>query len=295
MRKLITITFILVVALIKLQGQPAAPTVGTITQPTCSVATGSVVLNDLPATGQWTLTRTPDGFTTYTGTGTTTTIIDLPENATYTFTVTDDQGETSVSSGNVIIYAQPLTPISPTIGTITQPACGTATGSVVLGSLPATGTWILTRTPDGTTYSSTGTSYTVSGLPAGTSYTFTVTNADECISEASNAVAIDAQPTQTPPTVGTITQPTCSVATGSVVLGGLPSTGTWTLTRTPGGTTYSGTGTSYTVSGLTANTSYTFTVTNADGCISAASNAVAIGYQPSTPTAPNVGTITQPT
>lgn len=40
---------------------PASPTVGTITQPTCSVATGSVVLEGLPATGTWTLTRNPEG------------------------------------------------------------------------------------------------------------------------------------------------------------------------------------------------------------------------------------------
>ncbi|MBN2275698.1 MAG: hypothetical protein JXK95_15320, partial [Bacteroidales bacterium] len=62
----------------------------------------------------------------------------------------------------------------------------------------------------------------------------------------------------TAPTIGTITQPTCAVSTGSVVLSGLPSTGTWTLTRTPGGTTTSGTGTSTTLSGLPTGT-YTYT------------------------------------
>ena len=37
------------------------------------------------------------------------------------------------------------------------------------------------------------------------------------------------------PKVGVITQPSCEVPSGSVVLEGLPSTGTWTLTRMPGG------------------------------------------------------------
>ena len=40
---------------------PAAPTIGTITQPTCEVATGSVVLTGLPIRGmfQWTITIYP--------------------------------------------------------------------------------------------------------------------------------------------------------------------------------------------------------------------------------------------
>ena len=36
---------------------PPAPIVGTITQPTCTMATGSVDLSGLPASGTWTLTR----------------------------------------------------------------------------------------------------------------------------------------------------------------------------------------------------------------------------------------------
>jgi len=68
------------------------------------------------------------------------------------------------------------------------------------------------------------------------------------------------------PTVYTITQPTSAVETGSVVLKGLPETGTWTVN--PGGIT--GTGTSTTISGLAPGT-YSYTVTNAEGCTSAAS------------------------
>jgi len=59
------------------------------------------------------------------------------------------------------------------------------------------------------------------------------------------------------PTVGAITQPTCTTATGSVVLSGLPTN--WTLTRSPGSITTTGTGTSTTISGLAAGT-YTYTV-----------------------------------
>jgi hypothetical protein len=73
------------------------------------------------------------------------------------------------------------------------------------------------------------------------------------------------------PTVGTIIQPTCDLATGSVTLNSLPSKGTWTLTLNPGGVTTTGTGTSTTISGLSAGT-YTYTVTNSVGCTSLSSN-----------------------
>ncbi len=167
------------------------------------------------------------------------------------------------------------TPTAPTVGTITQPSCFPATGSVELNGLPATGTWTLTRTPGGTTTTGTGTSTTISGLAAGI-YTYTVTNAAGCTSVASNHVVINAYPaTPTTPTVGTITQPTCAVATGSVELNGLPATGTWTINPD----SITGIGIITTITGLAAGT-YTYTVTNASGCISVASANVVINSQP---------------
>lgn len=56
-------------------------------------------------------------------------------------------------------------------------------------------------------------------------------------------------------------------------MNGLPAPGTWTLTRSPGGTTTVGTGTSTSVTGIPAGT-YTFTVTNSFGCTSPSSASV---------------------
>lgn len=63
-------------------------------------------------------------------------------------------------------------------------------------------------------------------------------------------------------TLGTITQPTCAVPTGSVILLGLPSTGPLTITPFPGtpGITVTRSGATATISGLAQGTSYTFTV-----------------------------------
>ena len=270
---------------------PPAPLVGIITQPTCSVATGSVVLNGLPATGTWTLTCMPGGVLT-TGTGTSGTVSGLGP-GTYTFTVTYC-GCTSVASASVVINAQLSAPSAPVAGTITQPTCILPTGSVILNSLPATGTWTITRSPGGITTAGTGISSTISGIQSGT-YTFTVTNSSGCISAASASVVIT-QPSSTPnaPVIGTIIQPTCTVSTGNIILNGLPSTGTWTLIRSPGGVITTGSGTSIAISNLSEGT-YSYTVSNSAGCISSSSANIVISSQPAIPAAPIVGTITQPT
>ncbi len=271
---------------------PPAPVIGTITNLTCTLATGSVVLNGLPAAGTWTLIRNP-GAVSSTGTGTSTTVSGLAA-GTYNFIVTSAAGCTSPSSANVVINPQPSSPTAPVVGTITQPTCALSTGSVILSGLPSAGSWTLTRNPSGVTITGTGTSTTVSTIPSGT-FTFTVTNSTGCISSPSGNVVINPQPpTPQAPTVGIITPPTCTVSTGSVLLSGLPSSGTWTLIQYPGTVSTTGSGTSTTIAGLATGT-YNYTVTTAEGCLSVPSTNVVIPAQPPTPAAPTIGTITQPT
>jgi gliding motility-associated-like protein len=271
---------------------PSAPVAGTITHPTCLVATGSVILNGLPSTGTWTLTRNP-GAVTSTGTGTSTTITSLNP-GTYTFGVANSTGCASAAQTTVVINPLPALLPAPVVGNIVHPTCTVSTGSVVLSGLPAAGTWSLLRNPGGEVITGTGSTRTVTGLTGGT-YTFIVTDAAGCTSAASANVVIQEQPaTPAAPVSGTITQPTCNVSTGSVVLNELPATGTWTLTRYPGTIVTTGTGTSSTVSALNPGT-YNFTVTSSQGCVSALSANVIIAPQPETPAAPVVGVITQPT
>jgi hypothetical protein len=246
---------------------PNTPTIGTITQPTCLLPTGSVVLNGLPA-GNWTIN--PGGIT---GTGSSTTLTGLTA-GTYIFTVTSNAGCTSQSSSSVVINSAPGAPTAPIPGTITQPTCALATGSVVLNGLPA-GNWTINP---GSIAGNTA-STTIPGQVPGT-YTFIVTNAAGCTSPASINVIIVSNPaTPFAPIVGTITQPTCVLRTGSVELNGLPA-GNWTIN--PGGIT--GTSSSTAITGLIAGT-YIYTVTNNAGCTSDASldiniNEAKIGYMP---------------
>ena len=68
----------------------------------------------------------------------------------------------------------------------------------------------------------------------------------------------------TAPVIGTITQPNCTVSTGSVPLSGLPTPNDWTITISPGGATQSGNGATTTINNLSSGT-YTFKVTNYAG------------------------------
>ena len=260
---------------------PNAPVIGIITQPTCSISTGSAILSGLPSTGNWTLIRSPGGAT-ITGSGTSTTITNLAP-GTYTHTVTNSAGCTSVPSGNIVISLQPLVPPAPVVGTITEPTCSLPTGSVVISGLPATDMWTLTRYPGAIATNGTGTSVTISGLPSGL-YNFSLTTAAGCVSALSANVVIPAQEAvPSPPLIGTITQPTNDIPTGSVELNGLPASGTWTLTLTPGNVTTTGSGITKTISGLAIGT-YSFTVTNATGCISIPSASFGIFTSTGNPT-----------
>jgi len=77
---------------------PAAPVIDAITQPTCSLTTGSVTLSGLPV-GDWTIN--PGNIM---GNGTTTTISGLISSDTYNFTVTNSAGCTSLISADIVIW-----------------------------------------------------------------------------------------------------------------------------------------------------------------------------------------------
>jgi gliding motility-associated-like protein len=175
------------------------------------------------------------------------------------------------------VNARPSAPIP---GVVTQMTCKEPTGSVVLGGLPSAGEWILTGNPGSLSITGTGTSTVITGLAAGP-YSFTVTNPGGCTSIASSNVVINSNPgSPVSPTIGTITAPSCNLATGSVILNGLPQTGLWTLTRLPDNVISTGSGTSITITGLSSGT-YNYTVTNSAGCISELSKNIVIPVQPS--------------
>jgi len=116
------------------------------------------------------------------------------------------------------------------------------------------------------------TSFGITGLTSGSSYYYRVRSENEACGvmvTSSNTISklIDVGPGI--PVLGTITQATCANPLASVVLSGLPS-GDWIL-RFTNGQTYSGRGTSVTISDLAPGTTYKVAV-SADVCFSDNSN-----------------------
>jgi len=231
--------------------------------------------------------------TTYAVTG-------LTANTTYSFTVKakDAAGNLSVTSNTATITTTngvdttpPTTPTSLAASNTTQNStkltwnASTDNVAVVTYSVYRSGTYI---------GAATTTNYTVSGLAAGTTYAFTVKGKDAAgnLSAASNTVNVTTLDTTVPSTPASLT------ATGTTESA---TTLNWTAStdnvRVTGYDVFrngvllaTATTTTYTASGLNANTTYAFTVKAKDaaGNVSATSNSVSVTTldttAPTTPT-----------
>ncbi len=157
--------------------QPVQPTLGTVTQPNCTTATGSFTITNYNAAFAYVVTPS-------TGVSVSVNTVTAPAG---TYTVTATSGAcTSILSASVTVNAQPAKPAAPTVS-VTQPTCITPTGTITITAPTGTG---LTYSINNVTYQS-GISF--AGIPSG-SCIVTVKNAAGCVSTATLAV-INATPT----------------------------------------------------------------------------------------------------
>jgi gliding motility-associated-like protein len=238
---------------------PAAPTIASVTQPTCSVSTGTIVITtqagvEYSVGGAYQVSETFSGLT--------------PGN--YTIAVRSLTDNTCSATGpSQTINAQPTTPADPTIS-VTQPTCSVATGGITITNATGSTMYYITSS----TYKDSIASGVFANVPSGT-YTVTAKSAAGCTSNGVNTT-INPQPSlPSVPIVDSITQPSCSVVTGTIYFSGLPASGSWTITSVSSGNTTTGSGLTGSFSGLNPGT-YTFTVTNAAGCVSLATNSVQV-------------------
>jgi hypothetical protein len=246
----------------------AAPTI-SITQPDCSIATGTAAVTS--ATANFTFSIDGNGYAAYPAGG----YILSP--GAHTLQAKNLNGCASPVT-TVIINTQPPTPNAPTIDAVTQPDCLISTGTVSLSGL-STGNWIINPG------NITGNSNTkiLNGLVAGT-YSFTVTNAAGCTSAAAPTVNINTViGSPDAPAVLTL-QPACALATGSI-----------TITSATAGLTFSldgGSFAAYPVGGYTglAAGNHTLIAQNINGCLSPFTNII-ITPQPTAPAAPAVNVL----
>jgi len=233
----------------------------------------------------------------------------LTQGTIYTFVVyaTNIVGNSANSTASSAITAG-TTPGAPTIGTPLR-VSGSSTQIDVPFSAPASNggfaitSYTAVSSPGGITgtlsQAGSGT-IRVSGLTTGTSYTFTVYATNTLGNGASSAASSSIFPATVPsaPTIGTPTRVSGSSTQIYVPYTAPADNGSaitsYTAVSSPGGITgtlsQAGSGT-ITVSGLTAGTSYTFTVYATNGIGNSASSAASSSIFPaSAPSAPTIGT-----
>ncbi len=182
---------------------PITPTTLSVTQPTCAVPTGTIVINT-----QTGVEYSINGGSSFQASNTFSGLI--PGNYTLMVRLTADNTCSATNATQVTINAVPSPPTTPTIATVTQPTCAVPSGTIVFTSQA------------GVEYSIGGAyqvSATFSGLAPGT-YTPSVRSAADntCITAAAANVTINAVPTApTVPTISSVTQPTCAVPSGTIV------------------------------------------------------------------------------
>jgi len=158
-----------------------------------------------------------------------------------------------------------LAPMAPTVN-VTHPTCTISSGSILITSPLGNG---LVYSLNGGAF--TGNTNYTSLLPG--TYMIVVRNTAGC--EATSSVVINPQPSTPAAPVVNITQPSCTVATGSISIASAAAGESFSLD----GVNY--VNTSGTFTGLLPGL-YNVTVRNSDGCISPATH-VMINPQPSTP------------
>ncbi len=253
-----------------LSAQPPTPVApaATVTQPTCEVATGVITVNSPPTATEYSF----DNGASYQASN----VSGSLAAGVYQVRVKNAQGCISAPAP-ITINAQPPTPAAPTAA-VSQPTCTIATGII---SVTPPGSDAEYSFDNGATFQNSSTS---NPLPTGT-YSIRVKNTFGCISEATQ-VEINAQPPTPATPVATVTQPTCTVATGTITVTAPPTATEYSFDN---GATYQASN----VSGSLATGTYQVKVRNVSGCISAATS-VTLNAQPPTPVAP-AATVTQPT
>ncbi len=195
--------------------------------------------------------------------------VTLAGNYQYRCNISNCSGGISTISNSATLTVNAL-PGTPTIGSVIQPTCTSAAGTVTVSGPTGSG---MNYSIDGSTYTNSTGVFTL--VPAGI-YTVTARNSAGCISSGTG-VTVNAQPaTPAAPTV-TLIQPSCSVATGTITVTAPVGSG---MTYSINGSTYSN---STGVFNSVTSGSYTVTAKNASGCISAGTPAT-INAQPLTPT-----------
>jgi gliding motility-associated-like protein len=252
---------------------PVVPTTASVVHPNCATPSGSITITTQTGVEYSLNGATYQASNTFTG---------LPP-GNYTLYVRNTADTTCITSSSsaTTINAIPTPPVVPTAASVTQPTCGTPSGTITV------------TTQTGVEYSLNGTTYqasnTFTGLAPG-NYTLYVRNTVDttCITSSSSATTINAIPTPPAvPTTASVAQPTCGTPSGSITI------------STQAGVAYSLNGTTYQASNIftgLAPGAYTLYVRNTSDttCITLSASATTINPI-QVVLVPTVITVVQPT
>ncbi|WP_052731193.1 hypothetical protein [Spirosoma radiotolerans] len=242
---------------------PEAPTV-VLTQPTCLSPVGTITITT-PLGADLTYSLDNINYTA------STTFAGLAP-GTYSVWVSNCTiGTLCVSPPTTVVINPPIKPLAPTVHVTTQPSCTLATGTITVS---ASTDLDLIYSIDGATYNNT--SGVFNGVMPGT-YQVTALSKGGCLSPPTSITVMAQPPAPPAPTVSVTTQPSCTLATGTITVSAPIKTG---YRYSINGTDY--TNTTGVFTGLPAKV-YVVTVRDSSGCTSAASSVTVIA-QPSTPT-----------
>lgn len=270
---------------------PSAPTT-TVTQPTCSVTTGTITVNT-PSSG---VTYSFDNGTTYQASN----IKSGLASGTYQVLAKDNTSNCVSTATPSVISAQPTTPVISSVAK-TDPSvssCPTLNDGTI--TVTATGSNLQYSKDNGAIWQA---SNQFTGLSAG-SYTIKVRNSvSTCeITYTSNPVVLTAPVCCATPSVGgttaTTTPAVCTMTNnGTITLSGQTGAVVKWQTSTNGGTLWTDiahTSTTYNFTNAANNQQYRAVVNNSGGCVDANSSATTITVNP-LPSAPTATVSTQPT
>ncbi len=256
-------------------GIPSAPTASVTVQPTCAVPTGTIAVSaPIGSTYEYNIDGGPyQSNVIFTGV--------LTGNHSLSTRLIASPTCVSGPSSTLTVSAVPLVPAAPTATVTFHPTCSVLTGTIVI-TAPTGATYEYNM--DGGTYQ---TSVTFAGVSAGNhTLTTRLIASPTCISVPGGTLTVNPVPVvPAAPTASVTVPPTCSVATGTIVI--TAPTGVAYEYSMDGGTYQSGT----TFAGVTVgNHTFTTRLVSSPTCISVPSGLITVNTQPPTPVVPNQAT-----
>jgi len=242
---------------------PSPPQLAAVTGFTASspsTTTVDIVWNPVLYASQYSIVSSPP-TTTQTTPGTTFTFTGLTPITAYTFTITPS----NVSAGNgpptTSGSISTLLPLPPAVTGFTASSPSTTTVELAWNSVLYASQYSIVSSPPTTTQTTSGTTFTFTGLTPITAYTFTITPSNVSGNGPPTTSSSISTLPPLPPAVTGFTASSPTYTTVNLVWNSALYASQYSIVSSPPTTTQTTSGTTFTFTGLTPDTAYTFTIT----------------------------------